>query len=104
MAKIAANKKGQQCIRFFRGNCTRGEACQYGHILGTDGKPLKIAPELLARYDRFNAAKKGKGKGSFETQMLLLNAMDCADFRCYCLLDTGANALVVPKKKGDERD
>ena len=22
-AKIAANKKGQQCIRFFRGNCTR---------------------------------------------------------------------------------
>ena len=58
-AKIAANKKGQQCIRFFRGNCTRGEACQYGHILGADGKPLKIAPEVLARYDRFNAAKKG---------------------------------------------
>ena len=99
-AKIAANKKGQQCIRFFRGNCTRGEACQYGHILGTDGKPLKIAPELLARYDRFNASKKGKGKGSFETQMLLLNAVDCADVRCYCLLDTGANALVVPKRKG----
>ena len=99
-AKIAANKKGQQCIRFFRGNCTRGEACQYGHILGTDGKPLKIAPELLARYDRFNAAKKGKGKGSFETQMLLLNAMDCVDVRCYCLLDTGANALVIPKKEG----
>ena len=99
-AKMAANKKGQQCIRFFRGNCTRGEACQYGHILGTDGKPLKIAPELLARYDRYNAAKKGKGKGSFETQMLLLNAVDCADVRCYCLLDTGANALVIPKKKG----
>ena len=99
-AKIAANKKGQQCIRFFRGNCTRGETCQYGHILGADGKPLKIAPELLARYDRFNAAKKGKGKSSFETQMLLLNAVECADFRCYCLLDTGANALVVPKKEG----
>ena len=100
MAKIAANKKGQQCIRFFRNNCTRGEACQYGHILGADGKPLKIAPELLARYDRFNAAKKGKGKGSFETQMLLLNAVDCVDVRCYCLLDTGANALVIPKKRG----
>ena len=28
--KIAANKKGQQCIRFYRGNCTRGESCQYG--------------------------------------------------------------------------
>ena len=32
--------------------------------------------------------------------MLLLNAVDCADVRCYCLLDTGANALVVPKKNG----
>ena len=62
-AKIAANKKGQQCIRFFRGNCTRGEACQYGHILGTDGKPLKIAPELLARYDRFNASQERERKG-----------------------------------------
>ena len=98
--KIAANKKGQQCIRFYRGNCTRGEACQYGHILGADGKPLKIAPELLARYDRFNVAKKGKGKSSFETQMLLLNAVECDDFRCYCLLDTGANALVIPKRAG----
>ena len=99
-SKIAANKKGQQCIRFYRGNCTRGESCQYGHILGADGKPLKIAPELLARYDRFNAAKKGKGKSSFETQMLLLNAVECADFKCYCLLDTGANALVIPKRAG----
>ena len=92
----------QQCIRFFRGNCTRGDSCQYGHILGTDGKPLKIAPELLARYDRFNAAKKGKGKGSFEAQMLLLNAVECADSKCYCLLDTGANALVLPKRAGME--
>ena len=32
--------------------------------------------------------------------MLLLNAVECADFRCYCLLDTGANALVIPKKAG----
>ena len=30
--------------------------------------------------------------------MLLLNAVECADSRCYCLLDTGANALVVPKR------
>ena len=75
-SKIAANKKGQRCIRFYRGNCTRGESCQYGHILGTDGKPLKIAPELLARFDRFNATKKGKGKGSLEAQMLLLNAIE----------------------------
>ena len=103
--KVAANKKGQQCIRFFRGNCPKGDACPYGHILGTDGKPLKIAPELLARFDRYNAARKGKGKGPFEAQMLLLNAVDCADVKCYCLLDTGANALVLPKKadmKGPE--
>ena len=98
--KIAANKKCQQCIRFYRGNCTRGESCQYGHILGTDGKPLKIAPELLARFDRFNAAKKGKGKGSHEVQMLLPNAIERADSKCYCLLDTGANALVLPKREG----
>ena len=99
--KVAANKKGQQCIRFYRGNCTRGDDCQYGHILGTDGKPLKIAPELLARFDKFTAAKKGsKGKGSLSTQMLLLNALERADPKCYCLLDTGANALVLPKRDG----
>ena len=99
--KVAANKKGQQCIRFYRGNCTRGDDCQYGHILGTDGKPLKIAPELLARFDKFTAAKKGsKGKGSFSTQMLLLNALERADPKCCCLLDTGANALVLPKRDG----
>ena len=37
--------------------------------------------------------------------MLLLNAVECADSKCYCLLDTGANALVVPKRaqmKGTE--
>ena len=98
-------KRDSSAFGFSEGNCTRGEACQYGHILGADGKPLKIAPELLARYDRFNAAKKGKGKSSFETQMLLLNAVECADFRCYCLLDTGANnALVVPKERRNERN
>ena len=43
-----------------------------------------LAPELLARYDRFNAAKKSKGKGSFETHMLLLNAVERADSKCYC--------------------
>ena len=75
--KAAANKKGQQCIRFYRGTCTRGEECHYGHILGTDGKPLGVPPGLLARFDRFTAAKKGaKGKGSYEAQVLLLNAIE----------------------------
>ena len=94
--KIAANKKGQQCTRFYRGNCARGESCQYGHILGTDGKPLKIAPELLACFDGSTRPRKGKERAL----MRLLNAIERADSRCYCLLDTGANALVLPKREG----
>ena len=58
LEKVAANKKGQSCIHFFRGNCTRGDDCQYGHILGTDGKPPKIAPELLARFDNMLQPKR----------------------------------------------
>ena len=94
------NKKGQQCIRFYRGNCTRGDQCQYGHILGADGKPLKIAPELLERYDRYSAARKEgkKPESTVAAHMLMLNAVEQADSRCFCLLDTGANALVLPRK------
>ena len=65
---------------FFRSNCTRGDDCQYGHILGTDGQPLKIAPDLLARFDKFAAAKReAKKKGAFSTQMLVLNALEQVD-------------------------
>ena len=94
------NKKGQQCIRFYRGICTRGDQCQYGHILGADGKPLKIAPELLERYDRYSAARKEgkKPEPTMAAHMLMLNAIEEADSRCFCLLDTGANALVLPRK------
>ena len=94
------NKKGQQCIRFYRGICSRGDQCQYGHILGTDGKPLKIAPELLERYDRYSAARREgkKPETTVTAQMLMLNAIEQADSRCFCLLDTGANALVLPRK------
>ena len=69
------NKKGQQCIRFYRGNCTRGDQCQYGHILGADGKPLKIAPELLERYDRYSAARREgkKPESTVAAHMLMLN-------------------------------
>ena len=94
------NKKGQQCIRFYRGICSRGDQCQYGHILGDDGKPLKIAPELLERYDRYSAARREgkKPETTVTAQMLMLNAIEQADSRCFCLLDTGANALVLPRK------
>ena len=94
------NKKGQQCIRFYRGICTRGDQCQYGHILGADGKPLKIAPELLERYDRYSAARREgkKLEPTMAAHMLMLNAIEQADSRCFCLLDTGANALVLPRQ------
>ena len=83
------NKKGQQCIHFFKGACARGDQCVYGHIIGTDGKPLAIAPELLACYDQYAAAKReAKKKSAFIEQ---------ADAKCYCLLDSGADALVLPK-------
>ena len=69
--RATVNKKGQQCIRFFRGNCTRGDDCQYGHILGTDGKPLKIALELVARFDKHAAAKReAKKKVRFRLRCL----------------------------------
>ena len=61
-SKIAANKKGQPCIRFFRGNCTRGESCQYGHILGTDGKPLKIGSGVTGSLRPIQCGQEGEGK------------------------------------------
>ena len=42
---------------------------------------MKIAPELLAQYDK-----------------LMLNALEQVDPRCYCPLDTGANALALPRR------
>ena len=32
--------------------------------------------------------------------MLMLNALEQVDRKCYCLLDTGANALVLPRRDG----
>ena len=57
---------------------------------------MRIAPELLARFNKFAAAKREEEKGPFSTQMLMLNALEQVDSKCYCLLDTGANALVLP--------
>ena len=93
------NERGQQCIRFFRNTCTRGQQGDYGRILGSDSKPLPIAPELLARYDKHAAAKEeAKKKNQFFTQTLMLNAIEKADWKCYCLLDSGANTLALPKE------
>ena len=58
---------------------------------------MAIAPELLARYDKYAAAKReAKKKNTFSTQMLVLNAIEQADTNCFCLLDSGANVLVLP--------
>ena len=88
--RAAPNKKGQQCIRFYRGICTRGDQCQYGHIVGTDGKLLKIAAELLERCDRYSAARREgkKQESSVAAHMLMLNAIEQADpsaFACWTL-------------------
>ena len=85
-ARPVLSKKGQRCVRIFRGICSRGQQCDYGHILGPDGKPLPIAPELLARYDKRAADRREAKKRAlqFSTQMLMLDYF-------------GANSLVLPK-------
>ena len=63
-------------------------------------KPLPIAPELLASYEKHAAARREAKKRAppFSTQILTLNSLERADSRCYCfLLDSGANALVLLK-------
>ena len=40
--KPVLSKKGQQCVRFYRGVCSDGQQRDYGHILGPDWKPLPI--------------------------------------------------------------
>ena len=60
-------------------------------------RPLTIAPELLAHYDKHAAAKRAAKKGAFSTQMLMLNAIEQVDSKCYRLLDSGRSALVLPK-------
>ena len=58
-------------------------------------KPLKIAPELLERYDRYSAARREgkKLEPTMAAHMLMLNAIEQADPRCFCLLDT-----VLPRR------
>ena len=40
-------KRQQQCIYFFRGNCQRGDRCRYEHQVGDDGQPIPVAPEII---------------------------------------------------------
>ena len=45
------DKRKQQCIRFFRGTCQRGDQCRYERQIGDDGQPVPVGPETLQRFD-----------------------------------------------------
>eukprot|EP00971_Amphidinium_carterae_P341003 6479593-Amphidinium_carterae.1 len=63
----AKNFKEHQCYLFFQGRCKRGADCRYGHLVGADGKPQAVAPELLEYFEKRNAAKANKPKASMIT-------------------------------------
>ena len=42
--------------------------------------------------------KEARKKNPFSAQMLVLNAIEKTDLKCYCLLDSGAYALVLLKE------
>ena len=92
-------RRGNSVFGFFEGTAREEKRVSTVIFLGR-WKAIEDRSGITGALRPINAAKKGKGKSSFETQMLLLNAVECADFRCYSLLDTGANALVVPKTAG----
>ena len=54
--KGKSEKRNQQCIPFFRGNCKKGDRRNCEHLVDSDGKPVPVGPELLQRYDE--AVKK----------------------------------------------
>ena len=41
----------QQCTPFFRGNCKKGDQCNYEHQVDADGNPTPLGPEFLHRCD-----------------------------------------------------
>ena len=53
----------------------------------------------MACYDKHGAEKRDAKKRitPFSTQMLMLNSLENTDSRSYCFLDSGANAVVLPK-------
>ena len=62
-------------------------------------KVIEDCPRTLGTIDKYAAAKReAKKKETFSAKMLLLNAIEKADSKCFCLLGTGANALVLPRR------
>ena len=44
-------KRHQQCIPLYRGNCKKGDHCNYKRQVDGDGKPIPVEPEILQKYD-----------------------------------------------------
>ena len=112
-------KRKQQCIYFFRGTCQRGDQCRYEHQVGDDGRPVPVGPEILQRFDdavkryietraQAQAKPKAAPRGGVTASMIILEPDDLKngivvnaaqaldDDECYAMLDSGANAIIVP--------
>ena len=107
-------KRQQQCIYFFRGNCQRGDRCRYEHQVGDDGQPIPVAPEIIKKFEdavkrygetRAQAKPKAAPRGGVSSSMLILEpdygivlnaaeARDSDDF--YAMVDSGTNAIILP--------
>ena len=116
-------KRKQQCIRFYRGTCQRGDQCRYEHQVGEDGRPIPVGPEILQRFDeavkrcnenRAQAQAKPKATpcgGVTASRIVLepndlghcivLSAAQALDSdRYYAMVDSGTNAIIVPLHLG----
>ena len=110
-------KRNQQCIYFFRGNCQRGDKCKYEHQVGDDGQPIPVAPEIIKRFEdavkrygetRAQAKPKAAPRGGVSSSMLILepdvrehgitlNAAEARDKdEYYAMVDSGTNAIILP--------
>ena len=110
-------KRKQQCIYFFRGQCQRGDKCKYEHQVGDDGQPVPVAPEILKRFEdavkRYNetpaqAKPKTAPRGGVSSSMLILESevlehgivMNAAEAKdndeYYAMVDSGTNAIILP--------
>ena len=107
-------KRQQQCIYFFRGNCQRGDKCRYEHQVGDDGQPIPVAPEIIKKFEdavkrygetRAQAKPKAAPRGGVSSSMLILEpdygivsnaaeARDSEDY--YAMVDSGTNAIILP--------
>ena len=110
-------KRKQQCIYFFRGQCQRGDKCKYEHQVGDDGQPVPVAPEILKRFEdavkKYNetpvtAKPKAAPRGGVSSSMLILESevtehgivLNAAEARDqdehYAMVDSGTNAIILP--------